>query len=220
MNSKPYLTMNPQLDNFFQNATQWKREMEELREIALDCNLMEEEKWGVPCYTFSKGNILIIHGFKEYCALNFFKGALLQDSEGILVQQTENSQASRQIRFTNLKEIIENKVILKAYVFEAIEIEKAGLKIDYKKVEDFSIPEELIQKWTAEPAIKTAFEKLTPGRQKAYLLYFSDSKQSKTRLARIEKNMPRILNGKGLNDCVCGLSKRMPNCDGSHKFEK
>ena len=220
MNSKPYLTMNPQLDHFFQNATQWKREMEELREIALDCNLMEEEKWGVPCYTFSKGNILIIHGFKEYCALNFFKGALLQDTDGILVQQTENSQASRQIRFTNLKEISEKAAILKAYIFEAIEIEKAGLKIDYKKVEDFSIPEELIQKWTEDPTIKTAFDKLTPGRQKAYLLHFSDSKQSKTRLARIEKNMPRILNGKGLNDCVCGLSKRMPNCDGSHKFEK
>jgi uncharacterized protein YdeI (YjbR/CyaY-like superfamily) len=212
--------MNPQLDHFFQNATQWKREMEELREIALDCNLMEEEKWGVPCYTFSKGNILIIHGFKEYCALNFFKGALLQDTDGILVQQTENSQASRQIRFTNLKEISEKAAILKAYIFEAIEIEKAGLKIDYKKVEDFSIPEELIQKWTEDPTIKTAFDKLTPGRQKAYLLHFSDSKQSKTRLARIEKNMPRILNGKGLNDCVCGLSKRMPNCDGSHKFEK
>lgn len=210
--------MNPQLDSFFQNATQWKREMEELREIVLDCNLMEEEKWGVPCYTFSKGNILIIHGFKEYCALNFFKGALLQDTEGILVQQTENSQASRQIRFTNLKEISEKAAILKAYIFEAIEVEKAGLKIDYKKVEDFNVPEELTQKWTEEPRLKTAFENLTPGRQKAYLLHFSDSKQSKTRLARIEKNMPRILNGKGLNDCVCGLSKRMPNCDGSHKF--
>lgn len=218
MNSKSYLTMNPQLDHFFQNATQWKREMEELREIVSNCNLMEEQKWGVPCYTFSKGNILIIHGFKEYCALNFFKGVLLHDTEGILVQQTENSQASRQIRFTNLKEISEKAAILKAYIFEAIEIEKAGLKIDYKKVEDFSIPEELIQKWTEDPTIKTAFDKLTPGRQKAYLLHFSDSKQSKTRLARIEKNLSRILNGKGLNDCICGLSKRMPNCDGSHKF--
>ena len=209
--------MTTKIDQFFQNATQWKREMEELRRIVLDCQLNEEEKWGVPCYTYSKANIIIIHGFKEYCALNFFKGALLLDSEKILVQQTENSQASRQIRFTNLKEISEKAAILKAYIFEAIDVEKAGLKIDYKKVEDFNIPEELIQKWTEQPSLKIAFENLTPGRQKAYLLHFSDSKQSKTRLARIEKNIPRIMNGKGLNDCVCGLSKRMPNCDGSHK---
>ena len=218
MNSKTYLNMNPQLDHFFQNATQWKREMEELREIVLNCNLNEEEKWGVPCYTFSKGIILIIHGFKEYCALNFFKGALLQDTDGLLVQQTENSQASRQIRFTNLKEISEKAAILKAYIFEAIEVEKAGLKVALKPHADYDIPEEFQTKIDQNTAIKTAFESLTPGRQRAYILHFSGSKQAKTREARIENYTQRILMGKGLNDCVCGMSKRMPNCDGSHKF--
>jgi len=150
--------------------------------------------------------------------MNFFKGSLLQDIEGILIQQTENSTATRQIRFTNINEIIALEPILKAYIFEAIEIEKAGLKIEYKKVEEFTIPEELTQKWDELPNLKAAFEALTLVRKKAYLLHFSDSKQAETRIARIEKFIPRILSGKGINDCACGLSKRKPNCDGSHKI--
>lgn len=209
---------NPQVDAFFYNAKKWKVEMEYLRTIVLDCHFVEELKWGVACYVFQKSNVAIIHGFKEYCALNFFKGALLSDSDQILHQQTENSTATRQLRFTNLQDIIAHENTIKAYLFEAIEIEKAGLKVAFKKAEDFNIPAELTTKLNENAALNMAFEALTPGRKKAYYLHFDAAKQSKTKASRIENCIPRILKGKGLNDCICGLSKRMPNCDGSHKY--
>lgn len=208
---------NSKVDFFFLNAKKWKEELNQLRSIVLDCGLNEELKWGVPCYTLNNGNVLIIHGFKDYCAFNFFKGSLLNDFHGILIQQTENSQSARQIRFTQLNEIIQQEATLKAYIFEAIELEKAGIKVVMKKTEEFKIPEELTHKFSEFPTLKNAFYALTPGRQRAYLLFFSAPLQSATREARIEKNMQRIFNGKGLNDCICGLSKKMPACDGSHK---
>jgi len=192
--------MNPKVDEFLSKAQKWREEFEKLRMIVLGCELTEELKWGVPCYTFEKKNIVLIHGFKEYCALLFVKGALLKDAQGILVQQTANTQASRQIRFTNVQEIVEMEPTLKAYIHEAIEAEKAGLKVDFKETVEFTIPEEFQKKLDEIPALKTAFEALTPGRQRAYLLYFSAPKQSKTRVSRVEKCMPRILDGKGLND--------------------
>lgn len=192
--------MNPKVDFYFNKAQNWQKELEKLRIIVLDCGLTEELKWGVPCYTFLESNVVLIHAFKEYCALLFFKGALLNDANGILIQQTENVQAARQIRFTSIEEIVEMEATVKTYIFEAIEVEKAGLKVDLKKTTAFNIPEELQYKLTAIPALKTAFEALTPGRQRAYLLHFSQPKQAKTREARIEKYMPQILNGKGLND--------------------
>ncbi len=210
--------MNPRVDEFLSKTEKWQEELAMLRQIVLDCELTEELKWGVPCYTFQKSNIVLIHGFKEYFALLFMKGALLNDSNGILVQQTENVQSGRQIRFTDLQEIKAMKPILKAYIYEAIEVEKAGLKVDLKKSTDLVLPQEFIDKLNENPAFKTAFEALTPGRQRAYNLYFSDPTQSKTRTARVEKYIPRILSGKGFYDCVCGLSKKMPTCDGSHKF--
>ncbi|MFZ9846791.1 MAG: DUF1801 domain-containing protein [Flavobacteriales bacterium] len=212
--------MNPKVDAFFSNLTQWQDELAQLREIVLDCGLTEELKWGVPCYTYKNANIIIIHGFKQYCALMFFKGVLLADSDKILIQQTKNVQETRQVRFTNVKEIAKLEAVLKAYVFEAIEIEKAGLKVPLKKTEDFEMPKELQNKFKENTALKKAFEALTPGRQRGYLLHFTGSQNSKTREARIEKYIPRIIKGQGFNDCVCGLSKRMPNCDGSHKFLK
>jgi uncharacterized protein YdeI (YjbR/CyaY-like superfamily) len=192
--------MNPKVDAFISKATKWQEEFEKLRMIILDCQLTEELKWGVPCYTFEKSNVVLIHGFKEYCALLFVKGALLNDPKDILIIQTENVQAGRQIRFTDVDEIVELEPILKTYIFEAIEVEKAGLKVDYKKTSEFKIPEEFQNKLDENPDLKTAFETLTPGRQRAYLLYFSTPKQSKTRVARVEKYIPQILNGKGLND--------------------
>lgn len=210
--------MNSKVDEFLNKVTKWHDELVQLRAIVLECQLTEELKWGVPCYTFQKANIVLIHGFKEYCALLFMKGALLNDSDGILIQQTENVQGGRQIRFTSLEQIIEQEAILKAYIFEAIEVEKAGLKVALKPHADYDIPEEFQTKMDGDLALKTAFEGLTPGRQRAYILHFSGSKQAKTREARIENYTQRILMGKGLNDCVCGMSKRMPNCDGSHKF--
>jgi uncharacterized protein YdeI (YjbR/CyaY-like superfamily) len=191
--------MNPKVDFYFRNA-QWQEEIGKLRTIVLDCGLNEELKWGVPCYTFEKKNIVLIHVFKEYCALLFFKGALLHDPRGILVQQTENVQAARQIRFTNVKEIVKLKSSIKAYIYEAIEVEKAGLKVTYKKATEFNMPEEFQKKLNKNAALKTAFYALTPGRQRAYLLHFSQPKQAKTRESRVEKSMPQILNGKGLND--------------------
>jgi uncharacterized protein YdeI (YjbR/CyaY-like superfamily) len=191
--------MNPKVDFFFR-AKKWQEEFENLRMIILDCGLTEELKWGVPCYTFEKRNIVLIHGFKEYCALLFFKGALLKDAKGILIQQTKNVQAARQIRFTNVREIVKLKPILKAYIYEAIEVEKAGLKVSLKKTSDFIIPEEFQKKLDKIPALKTAFYALTPGRQRAYIFYFSQPKQSKTRESRVEKCMRQILNGKGLDD--------------------
>ena len=209
--------MNPKVDTYLSKASKWQEEMELLRKIVLDCHLTEELKWGVPCYLNQKSNIVLIHAFKEYCALLFMKGALLQDTSGILVQQTENVQGGRQIRFTSSKQIVELEAILKAYIYEAIEVDKMGLKVELKKTEDFAVPEEFQRKLTENTELKTAFEALTPGRQKGYLLHFSGAKQVKTRESRIEECIPKILKGKGLNDCTCGLSKRMPNCDGSHR---
>lgn len=191
---------NPKVDEFLGKAKKWKEEYETLRNIVLDCDLTEEFKWMHPCYTFENKNIVLIHGFKEYCALLFHKGALLQDAHGLLIQQTENVQGARQIRFTNLQEIVATESILKAYIHEAIEVEKAGLEVDFKKNEEFIIPEELHNKFNEIPALKTAFEALTPGRQRAYILHFSQAKQSKTRESRIEKCMQKILDGKGLKD--------------------
>ncbi|MBA4056787.1 MAG: hypothetical protein C0490_18885 [Marivirga sp.] len=192
--------MNPKVDFYFNKAKKWQKELEQLRTIVLDCGLTEELKWGVPCYTFEKRNIVLIHVFKEYCALLFFKGALLKDAKGILVQQTENVQAARQIRFTNIREIVKMKPIVKAYIYEACEVEEAGLKVPVKKTSEFSIPEEFQNKLDKTPALKTAFYALTPGRQRGYLLYFSSAKQSKTRESRIEKYTKQILSGKGLDD--------------------
>ncbi|MCX6081758.1 MAG: YdeI family protein [Chloroflexi bacterium] len=191
---------NPDVDWFFNKAEKWQEEFEKLRMIILDCQLTEGLKWGVPCYTFQKSNVVLMHGFKEYCALLFVKGALLNDAEGILITQTENTQAGRQIRFTGIREIVEMEPILKAYVYEAIEVEKAGLKVNFKKSTEFKIPEEFQNKLNEIPALKTAFDGLTPGRQRAYYLYFSAPKQSKTRESRIEKCIPQILNGQGLDD--------------------
>jgi uncharacterized protein YdeI (YjbR/CyaY-like superfamily) len=191
---------NPRVDFFFDKAKQWQAEYEKLRSIALDCDLTEELKWGCPCYTFQKSNMVLIHGFKEYCALLFFKGALLKDVKGILIQQTANVQSARQIRFTNLREINKLKPTLKAYIKEAIAVEKAGLKVTYKKTADFKIPEEFQNKLAETPGLRKAFNALTPGRQRAYLMHFSQPKQAKTRAARVEKSMPQILKGKGLND--------------------
>ena len=192
--------MNPKVDWFFARADKWQAEFEKLRTIALDCGLTEELKWGCPCYTFENRNIVLIHGFKEYCALLFFKGALLKDPKGILIQQTKNVQAARQIRFTTVREIVKMKAILKAYIVEAIEVEKAGLKVPLKKTREFEVPEEFQIKLNKDADLKKAFKALTPGRQRAYLLYFSQPKQTKTREARIEKSRRQILNGKGLND--------------------
>ncbi len=192
--------MNPKVDWFFDKASQWQKEYETLRVIILDCGLSEELKWGQPCYTSNGKNIILIHGFKEYCALLFFKGALLGDPEGILIQQTKNVQVPRQIRFTNVNEIVKLAKNLKAYIFEAIEVEKAGLKMKLKKTSDYQMPEEFKYKLNKMPDLKKAFYALTPGRQRAYLFYFSQPKQSKTREARIEKYRQQILDGKGLND--------------------
>jgi uncharacterized protein YdeI (YjbR/CyaY-like superfamily) len=191
---------NPKVDFFFNKAEKWQKEYEKLRTIVLGCGLNEELKWGHPCYTFQENNIVLIHGFKEYCALLFFKGVLLKDARHILIQQTEHVQAGRQVRFTQVREIVKLAPVLKAYVREAIEVEKAGLKVKLKKTSDFKIPEEFQIKLDEIPVLKAAFEGLTPGRQRAYIFYFSGAKQSKTREARVEKYMPQILKGKGLDD--------------------
>ncbi|RYG08057.1 MAG: hypothetical protein EOO07_26275 [Chitinophagaceae bacterium] len=191
--------MNPKTDFYFNND-QWKDELIKLRAIVLDCGVTEELKWGCPCYTFHESNIVLIHVFKEYCALLFFKGALLSNQQGILVQQTKNVQAARQIRFTNIREIIDQESIIKSCIYEAIEIDKAGLKVELKKHTEFSVPFEFQQKLDEIPELKVAFEKLTPGRQRGYLLHFAAPKQSKTRETRVEKHIPQIMIGKGLND--------------------
>jgi uncharacterized protein YdeI (YjbR/CyaY-like superfamily) len=192
--------MNPKVDFYFDSASQWQKELEKLRAIVFGCGLAEELKWGCPCYTFEKSNIVLIHTFKEYCALLFHKGALLKDTYAVLVRQTKNVQAARQMRFDSVEEIVELEPVIKAYIHEAIEAEKAGLKVDYKKTAEYEIPEELQVRLDEDPAVKTAFEALTPGRQRGYLLHFSAPKQAKTRESRIEKFMPQILAGKGLND--------------------
>ncbi len=191
---------NPKVDWFFNKASKWQKEYEQLRRIALDCGLKEELKWGCPCYTFENANIVLIHGFKEYCALLIFKGVLLKDPKGILIQQTKNVQSGRQIRFAGNSEIVSQKAVIKSYIREAIEVEKAGLKIQFKTTSEYGIPEELEEKLKNNPSLKKAFYKLTPGRQRAYIYYFSQPKLSATRAARIEKYIPQILNGLGIND--------------------
>lgn len=192
--------MNPKVDWFFNKAKKWQEEYDRLRTIVLDCGLTEELKWGCPCYTLEGSNIVLIHGFKEYCALLFMKGALLKDAKGILIQQTENVQVARQIRFTDIEEIVHLESTLKSYIKEAIKVEKAGVKAPLKKTSEFKMPEEFKNVLDETPALKKAFNALTPGRQRGYLLYFSSAKQAKTREARIEKFMPQILKGKGLED--------------------
>ena len=209
--------MNPKVDEYLINVGKWQKELELLRSIVLDCGLSEDYKWMHPSYSYQKKNIVLLHEFKNYCAILFQKGALLKDTDGILVKMTENVQSARQIRFTSINDIEKLAATIKAYIFEAIEVEKAGLKVKMKKTSEFNMPEELKLKFKENPGFKNAFEKLTQGRQRAYLLHFSQPKQAKTRVSRISKNVERILKGKGLRDCVCGLSKRMPNCDGSHK---
>jgi uncharacterized protein YdeI (YjbR/CyaY-like superfamily) len=192
--------MNTKVDFYFDKEEKWQQEIRRMREIALSCGLIEDLKWGCPCYTLNKNNIVLIHVFKEYCAFLFFKGALLKDTDGILIQQTENVQGARQARFTNVQEVVEREATLKAYIFEAVEVEKAGLKVNLKKTEDFPVAEEFQYKLNQMPALKTAFNALTPGRQRGYLMHFSSAKQSKTREARVEKSIPQIMNGKGLED--------------------
>jgi len=192
--------MDTKVDWFFNKVTKWQEEYSELRMLVLGCGLTEELKWGCPCYTSQKSNIVLIHGFKNYCALLFMQGALLKDAKGILIQQTENVQAARQIRFTNIQEILKSKLTIKAYIKEAVEIDKAGLKVNFKKTTEYKIPEEFQNKLDNTPALKTAFNALTQGRQRAYIFYFSAAKQSKTRESRVEKCMRQILSGKGLDD--------------------
>jgi len=192
--------MNPKVDFFFKKAKNWQEEYKKLRTIVLGCGLTEELRWGKPCYTFQNANVVLIHGFKEYCALLFFKGALLKDDKGILIQQTKNVQAARQIRFTSLREVAKLRPVLKAYIKEAVAAESAGLKVNFKKTAEFPIPAEFQNKLNENPALKTSFKALTPGRQRAYILYFSSPKQTKTRESRVEKCVPQILVGKGLND--------------------
>jgi uncharacterized protein YdeI (YjbR/CyaY-like superfamily) len=192
--------LNPRVDKFIADAKKWQGEYRKLREIVLGCSLEEDVKWGVPCYTVQGRNIVLIHGFKEYCALLFFKGALMSDQAGILIQQTDNVQAGRQVRFTGADQIDEMAPMLRAYVLEAVEVEKSGRKVELKPTAEFNIPEEFKTCIDADPALKTAFEKLTPGRQRAYLLFFSAPKQAQTRIARVDKSIPQIMAGKGLND--------------------
>lgn len=193
-------TINPAVDFYFDDAGKWQKEIELLRTIVLDCGLTEELKWGCPCYTLGKSNVIVIHVFKEYCALLFFKGALLQNTHGILIQQTKNVQAARQIRFTSVKEISKLKTILKAHIYEAIEVEKAGLKVTLKKTSEYPVSEEFKKQLDKRASLKKAFTALTPGRQRGYLFYFSQPKQAATRTSRVEKCIPKILNGEGLND--------------------
>jgi uncharacterized protein YdeI (YjbR/CyaY-like superfamily) len=209
--------MNPSVDEFLEKTDKWKVELTVLRNIMLDCQLIETLKWGQPCYMFNKTNVVILANFKESCAVSFLKGALLSDTENLLVKPGENSQSGRFLRFKSVDEIIEKEAIIKAYVFEAIEVEKAGLKVAPRDPESEPLIPELTQRFEENPTLKTAFEALTPGRQRAYNLFFNAAKQSATRLSRIDSYTERIMNRKGINDCVCGLSKRMPSCDGSHK---
>jgi uncharacterized protein YdeI (YjbR/CyaY-like superfamily) len=192
--------MNPKVDEYLDNAEVWQDEFRALRKIIHDFELTEEVKWRLPCYTLNKGNVVIIQGFKDYCAMMFFKGALLKDPEGLLVKPGKSTQAGRQIRFTNVREIVDMEGTLKAYIHEAIEVEKAGLKVKLKATSEYEVPEEFQARLDESPALKTAFEALTPGRQRAYLHFFSTAKQSKTRISRVEKSIPKILEGRGLND--------------------
>lgn len=209
---------NEKVDDFLAVQKKWQAELSKLRSIALECQMEEGFKWKHPCYMFQEKNIFLIGGFKEYCAIMFVKGSLLFDAEKVLHIQTDNVQSGRQIRFTNVQEIETIESTLKQYIFEAIEVEKAGLKVTMKAHDDYEVVEELQATFDQDESLKNAFYALTPGRQRGYLLHFSGAKQSATRMSRIDNVRSRILKGKGLTDCICGLSKRMPNCDGSHKF--
>ncbi|MEY2924687.1 MAG: hypothetical protein RLZZ337_1235 [Bacteroidota bacterium] len=209
--------MNPAIDQFIAKQKQWKDELAALRQIVVDCGLNEELKWRQPCYSYNGTNLIILGGFKDFCVISFFKGVLLNDEHGILKKQGENTQSARVIPFTNVQQIIELEPIIKSYIYESIEAEKLGLKVEFTDNKNINLVEELVGVLNQNPSLKQAFEALTPGRKRAYNMFFEAAKQSKTRLARIEKYIPRIMQGKGMNDCVCGLSKRMPNCDGSHK---
>jgi uncharacterized protein YdeI (YjbR/CyaY-like superfamily) len=209
--------MNPKVDAFLLNTKKWREELTVLRSIVMDSGLGEELKWGAPCYVHEKANVIMIHGFKDYFALMFFKGALMKDPQDLLRKPGENTQSSRLIRLTSMDEMLGQEEVLRAYIQNAIEVEKAGEKVIAKKTEEYPVPLELEESFAENSDLQHAFYGLTPGRQRAYLLHFAEAKQSSTRKARIEKYTPRILNGKGILDCWCGLSKRMPTCDGSHK---
>lgn len=206
------------VDAYFEGLSQWKSELALLRTLVLECGLDEALKWNVPCYTYQDTNVVILSGFKEYCVVSFLKGVLLSDTENLLVSPGENSQSVRFMKFTHKDDILKSKEQIKNYLFEAIEVEKAGLKVDLSKSKDFDLIAELKHKIDTDPTFKEAFEGLTIGRQRAYNMYIGQAKQSTTRLSRIESYTERILSGKGMNDCICGHSKRMPNCDGSHKY--
>ena len=210
--------MNPKVDDFILNSKKWSAEITQLRKLLLECGLTEEFKWRAPCYCYQGSNVILIASVRAFCTISFFKGILLNDSENLLSKPGENSQAMRFFKFTNTLEIEQQKDIIKNYIYEAIEIEKAGLKVTFQSNTELELAAELQNELSKNQALKTAFEALTPGRQRGYNLYISGSKQSKTRMARLAKYIPRILNGKGINDCVCGLSKKMPSCDGSHKY--
>jgi uncharacterized protein YdeI (YjbR/CyaY-like superfamily) len=205
------------VEEYITNSSKWKVEMEMLQSCLIDCGLNETLKWGVPCYMYNKSNLVLIGSFKEFVSLSFFKGALLADPENLLHKPGENSQSARMFKFTHSAEISNLEKTIKAYIYEAIEVEKAGLTVSLNKSSDLTFPAELLAKFDKDEAFKDAFFSLTPGRQRGYNLFFSDSKQAKTREVRIEKYKERILKGIGIHDCVCGLSKRMPRCDGSHK---
>ena len=208
--------MNPAADKYFLDAPQWKEELIELRKIVLGTQLTETIKWGVPCYVFVESNIILLGSFKAFCSISFFKGSLMKDPNGILLKPGENSQIARMIKFTQLDQIRELEPVIRAYIVEAIEIEKTGAKPILDKSGELAFPEELLQILDQDAAFKAAFTALTPGRQRGYHLFFTAPKQSATRITRIEKYRQQILNGKGINDCTCGLSKKMPSCDGSH----
>ena len=209
--------MNPKVDILLLNTKKWREELTILRSIVMDSGLGEELKWGAPCYVHEQANVIIIQGFKDYFALMFFKGALMKDPQNLLHKPGENTQLGRQIRLTSMDEMLGQEEVLRAYIQHAIEVEKAGEKVIAKKTEEYAVPLELEESFAENSELQHAFYGLTPGRQRAYLLHFAEAKQSATRKARIEKYTQRILNGKGILDCWCGLSKRMPTCDGSHR---
>lgn len=212
--------MNPKVEAFFVKLDKWQAELSLMRGILLEMGLEEDLKWGSPCYSYEKSNLIILQGFKEYCAMMFFKGVLLKDSDKVFSKPGENTQSSRQIRFTQFDDILSKESLIKAYVIEAIEVEKSGAKVTLKKIEEYAVPEEFQLAMEEDEALKSAFARLTPGRQRMYLTHFAEAKQEATRISRIEKNIRRILMGKGLGDCICGLSQKMPNCDGSHKHAR
>jgi uncharacterized protein YdeI (YjbR/CyaY-like superfamily) len=212
--------MNPDVEAFFGRVKMWKEELLQLRTIMLECGLTEDFKWRTPCYTYQDGNVIILNGFKEHCVLGFFKGALLKDPKQILIKPGEQTQSSRMMKFTSLEEIRKNEKIIKTYIKEAIEIEKSGLKVELKPHAEYEVPAELQQKLNTDKKFKAAFDTLTPGRQRAYYMFIAQAKQAATRVSRVDGCTARIMMGKGLNDCICGHSKRMPMCDGQHKFFK